>query len=75
MGVVSAVVRRTETCPLSPENLTLHRKSSALIFIAQNAADLDRDGDLDLTNADYTPHNMLYLFENDSRGNFKRHVV
>lgn len=39
------------------------------------AADLDRDGDLDLTSADYTPHNMLYLFENDSRGEFKRHVI
>ena len=39
------------------------------------AADLDRDGDLDLTSADYTPHNMLYLFENDSRGNFTRHLV
>lgn len=39
------------------------------------AADIDRDGDLDLTSADYTPHNMLYLFENDSRGNFKRHFI
>ena len=32
------------------------------------AADFDRDGDLDLTSADYTPHNMLYLFENGGRG-------
>ncbi|MEO1980199.1 MAG: VCBS repeat-containing protein, partial [Fuerstiella sp.] len=39
------------------------------------AADVDRDGDLDLTSADYTPHNMLYLFENDSKGAFKRHVI
>ena len=39
------------------------------------AADLDRDGDLDLTSADYTPHNMLYLFENDRRGTFKRHII
>lgn len=39
------------------------------------AADLDRDGDLDLTSADYTPHNMLYLFENDRRGNFTRHFI
>lgn len=39
------------------------------------AADFDGDGDLDLTSADYTPHNMLYLFENDSRGQFKRHVI
>ncbi|MDA1055886.1 MAG: FG-GAP-like repeat-containing protein [Planctomycetota bacterium] len=39
------------------------------------AADLDRDGDLDLTSADYTPHNMLYLFENDGRGNFGRHFI
>jgi hypothetical protein len=39
------------------------------------AADLDRDGDLDLTSSDYQPHNRLYLFENDSRGNFKRHVI
>lgn len=39
------------------------------------ATDIDRDGDPDLTSADYTPHNMLYLFENDSRGNFKRHFI
>ena len=39
------------------------------------AADFDSDGDLDLTSADYTPHNMLYLFENDSAGGFKRHVI
>ena len=38
-------------------------------------ADMDRDGDLDLTSADYTPHNMLYLFENDSHGDFKRHII
>lgn len=39
------------------------------------ATDIDRDGDLDLTSADYTPHNMLYLFENDSAGVFKRHII
>jgi len=39
------------------------------------AADFDRDGDLDLTSADYTPHNMLYLFENDKQGQFKRHII
>lgn len=39
------------------------------------AADFDRDGDLDLTSADYTPNNRLYLFENDSRANFKRHII
>jgi hypothetical protein len=39
------------------------------------AADLDRDGDLDLTSADYTPHNKLYLFENDGQGNFERQLI
>ena len=39
------------------------------------AADFDGDGDLDLTSADYTPHNRLYLFENDSDGTFKKHVI
>eukprot|EP00913_Durusdinium_trenchii_P005676 g5294.t1 len=39
------------------------------------AADFDRDGDLDLTSADYTPNNMLYLFENNSRGKFKKHII
>jgi hypothetical protein len=39
------------------------------------AADFDDDGDLDLSSADYTPHNMLYLFENDRSGNFKRHII
>lgn len=39
------------------------------------AADIDADGDLDLTSADYTPHNKLYLFENDSHGTFQRHLI
>ena len=32
------------------------------------AADLDGDGDLDLTSADALPHNNLYWFQNDGRG-------
>lgn len=63
------------------------RKSDSIVFsehlIADNyayaygiaAADFDRDGDLDLTSADYTPHNKLYLFENDSDGKFTRHLI
>ena len=39
------------------------------------AADFDKDGDLDLSSADYTPHNMLYLFENDRNGKFKKHFI
>ncbi len=39
------------------------------------AADFDDDGDLDLTSADYTPHNMLYLFENAGDGVFQQHVI
>ena len=39
------------------------------------AADLDRDGDLDLTSADCKPHNNLYWFENDGSGQFKRHFI
>ena len=39
------------------------------------AADFDKDGDLDLTSADYAPHNRLYLFENDRRGNLKKHLI
>jgi hypothetical protein len=39
------------------------------------ADDLDRDGDLDLTSADYQPHNRLYLFENDGKGAFARHLI
>src|SRR5438093_450520 len=42
------------------------------------AADIDGDGDLDLTSADYTPHNMLYLFENDgtaTEGEWKKHMI
>jgi hypothetical protein len=37
-------------------------------------ADLDGDGDLDITSADATG-NALYWFENDGKGNFKRHVI
>ena len=39
------------------------------------ASDLDRDGDLDLTSADYTPHNQLYMFENLGQGGFRRHLI
>jgi hypothetical protein len=39
------------------------------------AGDIDGDGDLDMTSADYTPHDMLYLFENDGSGSFKRHLI
>lgn len=39
------------------------------------AADFDNDGDLDLSSADYTPHNKLYLFENDGAGNFRKHLI
>ena len=39
------------------------------------ATDIDSDGDLDVTSADYQPHNMLYLFENDRHGNFTRHII
>lgn len=39
------------------------------------AADLDGDGDLDLTSADALPHNDLYWFENDGKGNFTRHFI
>ena len=38
------------------------------------AADLDGDGDLDLTSCD-TTNNALYWFENDGKGNFKRHII
>ena len=39
------------------------------------AADFDQDGDLDLSSADYTPHNKLYLLENDGQGKFTKHII
>ncbi len=38
------------------------------------AADIDGDGDLDLTSVD-TVNNVIYWFENDGKGNFKRHTI
>jgi hypothetical protein len=38
------------------------------------AADLDGDGDLDLTSCDTTT-GAMYWFENDGQGRFKRHVI
>ena len=38
------------------------------------AADLDGDGHLDLVSSD-TTNNALYWFENDGKGNFKRHYI
>src|SRR5262245_3714710 len=39
------------------------------------AVDLDGDGDLDLTSADYQPHNRLYWFENRGAGQWTRHLI
>ena len=39
------------------------------------AADFDGDGDLDLSSADYTPHDMLYMFENKGAGSFRKHFI
>ncbi|MEZ6072219.1 MAG: FG-GAP-like repeat-containing protein [Pirellulales bacterium] len=39
------------------------------------AVDFDGDGDLDVSSADYTPHNKLYLYENDGAAHFTRHVI
>jgi hypothetical protein len=38
------------------------------------AADLDGDGKIDLTSSD-TTNNVLYWFQNDGKGGFKRHVI
>ncbi|NUQ64413.1 MAG: VCBS repeat-containing protein [Pirellulales bacterium] len=39
------------------------------------AADLNGDGHIDLTSADALPHNRLYWFENDGKGNFRQHLI
>ena len=38
-------------------------------------ADLDGDGDLDLTSSDYRPNNSLYWFDNDGSGNFTQRFI
>jgi hypothetical protein len=38
------------------------------------AADLDGDGKLDLTSCD-TTNNVLYWYQNDGKGGFRRHVI
>ncbi|MCH2183226.1 MAG: FG-GAP-like repeat-containing protein [Mariniblastus sp.] len=40
-----------------------------------DTADLDGDGDLDITAADALPNNHLYWFENDGRAGFKKHFI
>lgn len=39
------------------------------------AADLDADGDLDITSADALPNNSLYWFRNDGRGQFTKYLI
>jgi hypothetical protein len=39
------------------------------------AADLDGDGNLDLTSADAEPNSNLYWLQNDGKGNFRRHFI
>ena len=39
------------------------------------AADIDGDGDPDLTSSDAAENNALYWFENDGQGNFRRHFI
>jgi len=38
-------------------------------------ADIDGDGDIDLVSSDAREHAALYWFENDGKGNFKRHNI
>jgi len=39
------------------------------------AADIDGDGHIDLVSADAREHAAVYWFENDGKGNFKRHTI
>jgi hypothetical protein len=39
------------------------------------ALDIDNDGDLDLSSADYTPHNRIYLLQNSGAGKFTKHTI
>lgn len=38
-------------------------------------ADIDGDGDIDLVSSDSREHGALYWFENDGKGNFKKHTI
>lgn len=58
--------------PLKFESRIIHNQYGYAYGIA--AADLDRDGDLDLTSADAVD-NRLHWFANDGKGNLTRHLV
>ena len=69
--------------PLRAQNLKFeeHLISNDYTYgYAIDAADLDGDGDLDLSSSDCTTagsrkHNDIYWFENDGSGKFQRHWI
>lgn len=73
--LIPATQCRAET-PTTPLRFTEHLIADKYAYAyGIAAADFDQDGDLDLSSADYQPHNMLYLFENSGEGKFHRHII
>lgn len=68
---VAAFSKEADDGPQFTEHLLLDQYGYAYGIAA---ADLDGDGDLDLVSSD-TTNNNLYWFENDGKGNFRRHFI
>ena len=71
LGLTTAGVPETKTTRFT-EHLI---KGGYAYSFGIAAADLNGDGHIDLTSADALPHNRLYWFENDGKGNFTQHLI
>ena len=71
-GVAADPPAANEQAPRFSEHLVLGGYTYAF---GTTAADLDGDGDLDLTSSDAFGHDSLYWLENDGKGIFKKHFI
>src|SRR5437899_13059088 len=66
----------SKSAGVSPVRFSEHLISKGYSYgYGIGAADINKDGHMDLTSADALGHNSLYWFENDGHDNFRRHYI